>query len=541
MTPTWFTLVALFALTHAERPMVGTPLGQLQGYHRKSAKRNVFAAFEGIPYAKPPIGSLRFEPPEPIDPWEGVWNASTIFECAQTTLMNPEVPQGDEDCLYLNVYVPRDHPDPSETLAVVVHIHGGLFMYGSGHSYAHPEYFMDENVIFVTLNYRVGVFGFLSTGDDVISGNNGLKDQVMALKWVKDNIGSFGGDPSCVTLHGLSTGGSCVHLHYLSPMSHGLFQRGFSQSGVALNSFVLQDEAARRARMVGEGVGCPMGSTNGLVECLKARPARHILGQMPRFFGYKFLPVAPFGPVLEKGPKGFVTKNLYYLLATGQVQDLPWMVSSVTHEGLFPTAFLIKELDFVNKNWTEMARYILDYNDTLATPMWKTTAQKIRNFYFEDEEISEKNFEKLVKLVSDRFLVDVDSAIKLQAKSTKSPVYYYQFGFPSDSSTNKTVAHSEDAQYFFYNMFQKQPTPNELKIKDVLMEMFLSFVKNGKPKIFDIDWPPVKAPDISFVKIDGFAPEDVKVETLKELGPRDFWKSLGFLENQNLVLLKDEL
>ncbi|EEZ97529.1 venom carboxylesterase-6 [Tribolium castaneum] len=539
MAPTWLLLVFFIAHCMGERPMVSTPLGQIQGYHRKSAKGNVFAAFEGIPYAKPPIGGLRFEPPEPIDPWKGVWNASTTFECAQTTLMRPELIEGDEDCLYLNVYVPRDHPDPSATHDVVVHIHGGLFMYGSGHSYAHPDYFMDANLIFVTFNYRVGVFGFLSTGDDVISGNNGLKDQVMALKWVQDNIASFGGNPSSVTLHGLSTGGSCVHLHYLSPMSHGLFHRGFSQSGVALNSFALQEEALVKAKRVGAGVGCPIGSTRELVTCLKTRPAGHILGQVSRFFGYKFLPVAPFGPVLEKGDKAFVTKNFYYLLAMGQVMNVPWMVSSVTHEGLFPTAFLTKELELVSKNWTDLARFILDYNDTLATPLWKTTAQEIRNFYFEEnEEISE---EKLVRLVSDRFLVDVDSAIKLQAKSNKSPVFYYQFGFPSESSTQKTVAHSEDAQYLFHNMFQKQPTTDELKMKDVMMEMFLSFVKKGKPEIFDLEWPSVQAPDISFVKIAGVKPEDVTVETLKELAPRDFWKSLGFLENQNLVLLKDEL
>lgn len=253
---------------------------------------------------------------------------------------------GEEDCLHLNVYVPRENPDPSEKLDVVVHIHGGLFMYGSGHSYAHPEYFMDENVIFVNFNYRVGVFGFLSTGDDVVSGNNGLKDQVMALRWIKNNIASFGGNPDSITLTGLSTGGCSVHLHYFSPMSHGLFHRGFSQSGVALNSFALQDEPLAKAKILGTAVGCPVGTTTGLINCLKTRPARHILKEMPKFFGYKFLPVAPFGPVLEKGKKPFITKNPYYLLATGQVQDLPWMTSTVTHEGLFPIACKSKFLIF---------------------------------------------------------------------------------------------------------------------------------------------------------------------------------------------------
>ncbi|RZC34224.1 COesterase and/or Abhydrolase 3 domain containing protein, partial [Asbolus verrucosus] len=109
-----------------------------------------------------------------------------------------------EDCLHINVYVPRESPNPKEYLEVIVHIHGGAYMYASGHSYAHPRFFMDHDVIFVTFNYRLGILGFLSTEDDVVPGNNGLKDQVLALKWVQENIASFGGNPGSVTLTGAS-------------------------------------------------------------------------------------------------------------------------------------------------------------------------------------------------------------------------------------------------------------------------------------------------------------------------------------------------
>lgn len=127
---------------------------------------------------------------------------------------------------------------------------------------------------------------------------------------------------------------------------------------------------------------------------------------------------------------------------------------------------LIKELDVVNSNWTDLARFILDYNDTLATPMWKPVAKEIRDFYFESkEEISEKNLDKLIKLVSDRFLVDIDSSIKLQAKNNKSPVYYYQFGFPSDSSTNKSKSKSpKNLKFFDFVCFKLLLTVKTLSI-----------------------------------------------------------------------------
>ena len=209
-------------------------------------------------------------------------------------------------------------------------------MYRSGHSYSRPDFLMDHEVVFVTFNYRLGVFGFLSTEDDVVPGNNGLKDQVLALEWVRDNVASFGGNPGSVTITGLSAGGASVQLHYFSPLSRGLFQRGFSQSGVGLNPFTIQEEPLMRAKKLGAAVGCPSSSTRGLVECLKQRPAKHILSKISSFFTYGFLPCIPFGPVVEKGgSRPFLATDPYILLKTGQVYDVPWVVSTTSHEGLF--------------------------------------------------------------------------------------------------------------------------------------------------------------------------------------------------------------
>lgn len=142
--------------------------------------------------------------------------------------------------MYLNIYTPGEQPSPEDKLDVVVGLHAGAFLAGSGHSFTNGHYLMDRELIFVTINYRLGVLGkelklppengcvhlldilgFLSTEDDVVPGNNGLKDQVLALKWIQKYIKYFGGNPDSVTITGFSAGGSSVHYHYLSPLSKG--------------------------------------------------------------------------------------------------------------------------------------------------------------------------------------------------------------------------------------------------------------------------------------------------------------------------------
>jgi carboxylesterase type B len=209
-------------------------------------------------------------------------------------------------------------------------------MYGSGLMFTPAEILMDRDVVFVTFNYRLGILGFLSTEDDVVPGNNGLKDQVMALKWIQNHIANFGGNPDSVTLTGASAGASSVHLHYFSEMSKGLFHRGFSESGVALNSFSLQEASLQKAQRLAEAVGCPSTPTRALVDCLKQRHYKQILEQLPLFFGHLFLPFAPFAPVVEKGSKPFLSEHPYSLLTKGQINDVPWLCSNTPNEGTFP-------------------------------------------------------------------------------------------------------------------------------------------------------------------------------------------------------------
>lgn len=210
-----------------------TLLGRIQG-----TQADGYAVFQGIPYARPPVDDLRWVAPQPIEPWGNevllAEEPGPIAPQAQMPFLDER--ETSEDCLYLNVWVPGT-PEAGAGKPVIVFIHGGANLFGSGSEYLASRLAADEDVVVVTLNYRMGIFGSFVFPGLPDGGTFGLLDQVMALEWVRDHIGAFGGDPGNVTLMGQSWGGLCVSAHLVSPVSEGLFHRGVIQSGVALNDF----------------------------------------------------------------------------------------------------------------------------------------------------------------------------------------------------------------------------------------------------------------------------------------------------------------
>lgn len=188
--------------------VINTQGGQVRGIEeRTSALGDRYFSWKGIPYAQPPVGNLRFADPVPHQGWSGVRDASDHgSNCATGGLVTDKT--GDEDCLFLNVFT-------TSIIAkrpVMVWIHGGAFVMGSGDDdQATPNHFVTQDVLLVTINYRLGIMGFLSTGDRHAPGNAAMKDMVLALQWVQNNIANFGGDPDNVTIFGLSAGGVAVH------------------------------------------------------------------------------------------------------------------------------------------------------------------------------------------------------------------------------------------------------------------------------------------------------------------------------------------
>ena len=202
-------------------------------------------------------------------------------KCIQYNRPVPDHILGDEDCLYLNVYAPLRREN--ESLPVFVFIPGGAFQYLDGNRFLEQHYLVQEDVIVVSMNYRLGFLGFLSTEDEVVPGNMGLKDQSMALRWVRTHIQAFGGDPTKVTIAGVSAGAACVHYHYLSRMSAGLFQSGMSFGGSALNCWAQTENWREKAMRLAELLNCPTSDARKMIECMKERPAIDIVAAQAEF------------------------------------------------------------------------------------------------------------------------------------------------------------------------------------------------------------------------------------------------------------------
>jgi para-nitrobenzyl esterase len=273
--------------------MVLTDAGRLSGVRTHDGK---VVSFKGIPFAVPPVGKLRWTPPEPNAPWEGVRAADKFgASCIQRehgdmlpwTMEYLDKNETSEDCLYLNVWTPKD--EPGAGLPVVVYVHGGAFTEGSG---AVPIYdgenLARQGLVVVTINYRLGVFGFLAHPELTkvsahhSSGNYGLLDQIAALKWVKANIKQFGGDPEKVLVWGQSAGAMSVESLIASPLAAGLFHAAMADSGIGLVRGATTLEAAEE-----NGKKFAEGLHASDIAALRALPADQLLKaqQGPMRFG----------------------------------------------------------------------------------------------------------------------------------------------------------------------------------------------------------------------------------------------------------------
>ena len=248
----------------------------------RGIRTNGTVAFMGIPYAKPPVGELRFASPLKPDPWDGVlntteWSAGCPQTCELPEIMCPPVQS--EDCLYLNVFIP-DKPKPAEGWAVYVFIHGGAFQNGAAGTLAYAGFgFAQNNIVLVTMNYRLGAFGFLAYDD--IPGNFGFQDQIQSMKWVKDNIGSFGGDSTRITLGGESAGAVSVMCHMSTPLSQGLFTKAIIESSPLALPFSKPKHNRFYDKFVEES-GCDSAGNAGVADCLRNISATDIVSLMDK-------------------------------------------------------------------------------------------------------------------------------------------------------------------------------------------------------------------------------------------------------------------
>ncbi len=275
------TMLALSATAATDPLTVKTALGKVHG---KTIHDGKVSAWLGLPYAAPPVGDLRWKGPQTAAKWPGTRDATNYgVHCAQNHVFDDMVFQDNgpsEDCLYLNVYAPAGSGKDAK-LPVMFWIHGGGFSGGGSNEPRHNGDFLPlKGVVLVTINYRLGVFGFLATEDIAkeaggAAGNYGLWDMIAALQWVKSNIKGFGGDPGNVTIFGESAGSFAVSTLMASPMAQGLFHKAIGESGGAVvNNVLAYDSLAQREAKDAKFVGSL--NVKSLAE-LRALPTQTIL------------------------------------------------------------------------------------------------------------------------------------------------------------------------------------------------------------------------------------------------------------------------
>jgi para-nitrobenzyl esterase len=285
----WLAVIALPPAASATG-VVPTDEGPVRGTETAALKE-----YLGIPYAAPPVGQLRWRPPQPHAPWRTPLDATHFGNHCPQTASFDGVASVSEDCLYLNVFVPNEGNGRGHTkmLPVMFWIHGGGFTNGESDDYD-PTRLVQQGVVVVTLNYRLGALGFLAhpalgaESGDHSSGNYGLMDQQAALRWVQRNIAKFGGNPRNVTIFGESAGGLSVYAQLVSPLAAGLFQRAIAQSG----SYALHLQSLSQAEASGvtlaQKLGCSDEST--AAACLRAVPVATILADQTTEGGFSITP-----------------------------------------------------------------------------------------------------------------------------------------------------------------------------------------------------------------------------------------------------------
>ncbi|XP_045772634.1 venom carboxylesterase-6-like isoform X1 [Maniola jurtina] len=536
-------------------PLVRVASGILQGTWKVSTNGRNYASFLGIPYAKPPVGKYRFREPQPVKPWAGVWDATrALSDCLQYDPFRRNI-AGSEDCLFINVNTPN--PNAGALMPVVIFIHGGAFMYGGGGGYS-AVHLMDRDMVFVTLNYRLGPLGFLSTEDEVIPGNAGLKDQALALKWIHDNIMMFGGNPHSVTLTGCSAGGASVHYQYLTPLSKGTFHRGIAFSGSAFSSWTYAVKPAQKAKALAAIVGCPTTTTREMAECLKYRPGEVIVNAQIEMFDWKLHWFTPFTPTVEApGTRDpFLSQYPYIASQAGAMHPLPLITSVTSEEGLYPAASYQTDptiLPELESRWEHLASNIFEYNDTLPLYLRATVAQKIKEKYLGGKPVGQDTFAGLVQALGDRiFLVGVGKLAQIHAQRSGKPTYLYRYSYRAENSLSDLlsqsnidygVSHADDILLLLVQFPSDQPRPADQQMREALIDMIYSYANTGVPRIPNgPEWSPVRPgqAELDYLEITG--PKSMEMKTSADFGNRAFWDSLGFNENENYrVNIRDEL
>ncbi|XP_031196980.1 acylcarnitine hydrolase [Mastomys coucha] len=490
-------------------PIRNTHTGQVRGrlVHMKDTKAGIHT-FLGIPFAKPPVGSLRFAPPEAPEPWSGVRDGtSQPAICLQNHDMLSELGLPDmkrmlssfsmsEDCLYLNIYTPA-HAQEGSNLPVMVWIHGGALVIGMASMFDGSLLTAIEDLVVVTIQYRLGVLGFFSTGDEHARGNWGYLDQVAALRWVQQNIAHFGGNPDRVTIFGESAGGTSVSSHVVSPMSQGLFHGAIMESGVALLPDLISDTSDMVSTTVTKLSGCEATDSEALVRCLRGKSEAEILAINKVF---KMIPAVVDGKFFPRHPKE--------LLASEDFHPVPSIIGVNSDEYGWTIPLIMGSAQTI-KGITQ---------ENLQTVMKDTTAQMmlppecgnlLMEEYMGNTEDPQTLQIQFTEMMGD-FMFVMPALQVAHFQRSHAPVYFYEFQHPPSFFKDVRPPHMKadhgDEIPFVSGTFiwglKLDFTEEEKVLSRRMMKYWANFARHGNPNSEGLPSWPMLNQDEQYLQLD---------------------------------------
>ena len=467
---------------HADNLTVKTDKGKVQG---KLSTDGQVRDFLGVPYAAPPVGPMRWKPPQPAAKWAGVHDATNFGNrCIQTNPfedMRYRDPGQSEDCLSLNVWTPAK--DKKAKLPVMVWIYGGGYVAGTtSEPRQDGEHLAHKGVVVVSMNYRMGIFGFYAgTGlaeesPQHAAGNYGLMDQTAAIAWVKKNIKNFGGDPENVTIFGESAGSFSVSVQMASPLAQGLFQHAIGESGGAFSARGLRFKSLAEVEKTNADWAMAAFGTSDLT-ALRAMSADDLLAKM------KALPRTVRSPVGPDVDGYFLTEPVSQVYAEGKQAHIPLMAGW---------------------NRDEPSAQVANYPQPATVASFKETAQKS---FPNDADAFMKLYPAATDAEAVRSTIDFagDSFIaygtwawlEAQVKTGGQPVYRYLFERPSPSDkyhpAGSGAFHSDEIDYVFGTLDSRPDAhwqPEDYKLSDLVETYWTNFAKTGDPNSGELPkWP----------------------------------------------------
>ncbi|XP_041651986.1 carboxylesterase 3 isoform X1 [Cheilinus undulatus] len=494
------TVIAQAAPAGSDDLVVSLKNGQIRGeYTAVKGTHTRVKQYLGIPFARPPVGPLRFAAPEVAEPWQGVRDGTQqppmciqdpdlIVNVSMTMSMQYTPPEVSEDCLYLNVYTPPD-VTPGEKLPVMVWIHGGGLAMGAASQYDGAPLAAYENIIMVIIQYRLGILGYLSTGDDHAKGNWGFLDQLAALRWVQENIEAFNGDPQSITIAGESAGGISASILTLSPQARGLFHKAIFQSGVATLGTYTTKHPLAMAKIVANLTDCDRSSTEELVACMKGKSQEELVDATKRMKIY-------LGAVVDGV---FLTDLAEELLKKKEVMKVPVMMGITNHE----FGWILPQ-SFAPPGWEkgmnrEAVLAVVNMFNSAGT---SNVNNLITDEYLKDARTPEEIRDAFTEIIGDLLMTLPVVKVAGYHADLGVPVYMYEFVYRAEIHRDTRPSfvkadHADDVGFMFGGCFWNGdikiigPINNDDEsVCRTMMAYWGNFVRNGSPDGSNlVSWP----------------------------------------------------